>query len=598
MLKSHSCGELRNRHAGQDVILAGWVNRRRDMGGIIFIDLRDYEGRTQVTVDASQSQDAFQIAEQVRSEYVLQVSGKVSARPAGQENPNLDTGSVEVVAESITILNPSKNLPIRVDEDSPVDDALKLKYRYLYLRRERMQRNILIRHKAVKFIRDFLNDRGFLEIETPILFKSTPEGARDYLVPSRIHPGKFYALPQSPQQLKQLLMVAGFERYFQIARCFRDEDLRADRQPEFTQLDIEISFVERDDVLDLTEELMIGMVEDASIIPMANVPFPRLSHHEAMERYGTDKPDLRFGMELIDLTEVAGQSAFRVFAENVANGRPVKAICVPGCGGYSRKQMTELEEIATEAGAKGLAWMAIDEQTEEMRGFITKFFSVEQLVEITEKTQAKPGDLLLFSSDEKRVVYSVLGSLRDFMARRLGFKEKPELAFAWIIDFPLFEEELEDGHYAPSHHMFTAPKNESIPLLDNDPEAVLSQQYDLICNGYEVGGGSIRIHDRELQQKIMALIGMSMEEARDQFGHLLDAFEYGTPPHGGIAPGIDRLVMLMAGEPNLQQVIAFPKSQSAADLMADAPSRVSSKQLDDLHLTLKQAKESQDGLYL
>ncbi len=598
MLKSHSCGELRNRHAGQDVILAGWVNRRRDMGGIIFIDLRDYDGRTQVTVDASQSQDAFQIAEQVRSEYVLQVSGKVSVRPAGQENPNLDTGSVEVVAESITVLNPSKNLPIRVDEDSPVDDALKLKYRYLYLRRERMQRNILIRHKAVKFIRDFLNDRGFLEIETPILFKSTPEGARDYLVPSRIHPGKFYALPQSPQQLKQLLMVAGFERYFQIARCFRDEDLRADRQPEFTQLDIEISFVERDDVLDLTEELMIGMVNDASIIPMANTPFPRLSHREAMERYGTDKPDMRYGMELIDLTEVAGQSAFRVFAENVAAGRPVKAICVPGCGGYSRKQMTELEEIATEAGAKGLAWMAIDEETEEMRGFITKFFSVEQLVEITEKTRAKPGDLLLFSSDEKRVVYSVLGSLRDFMARRLGFKEKPELAFAWIIDFPLFEEELEDGHYAPSHHMFTAPKYESIPLLDTDPDAVLSQQYDLVCNGYEVGGGSIRIHDRELQQKIMALIGMSMEEARDQFGHLLDAFEYGTPPHGGIAPGIDRLVMLMAGEPNLQQVIAFPKSQSAADLMADAPSRVSSKQLDDLHLTLKKEKESQDGLYL
>jgi aspartyl-tRNA synthetase len=317
-----------------------------------------------------------------------------------------------------------------------------------------------------------------------------------------------------------------------------------------------------------------------------------------MERYGTDKPDMRYGMELIDLTEVAGQSAFRVFAENVAAGRPVKAICVPGCGGYSRKQMTELEEIATEAGAKGLAWMAIDEETEEMRGFITKFFSVEQLVEITEKTQAKPGDLLLFSSDEKRVVYSVLGSLRDFMARRLGFKEKPELAFAWIIDFPLFEEELEDGHYAPSHHMFTAPKYESIPLLDTDPDAVLSQQYDLVCNGYEVGGGSIRIHDRELQQKIMALIGMSMEEARDQFGHLLDAFEYGTPPHGGIAPGIDRLVMLMAGEPNLQQVIAFPKSQSAADLMADAPSRVSSKQLDDLHLTLKKEKESQDGLYL
>lgn len=598
MLKSHSCGELRKSHIGQEVTLAGWVNRRRDMGGIIFIDLRDQEGRTQVTVNTGDSEDAFNIAEQVRSEYVLQIFGKVEARPPGQENPNLATGDVEVQVNKITILNAAKVPPIRVDDDSFVDEALRLKYRYIYLRRQRMQRNMTIRHKAVKYIRDFLDDRGFIEIETPILFKSTPEGARDYLVPSRIHPGKFYALPQSPQQLKQLLMVAGFERYFQIARCFRDEDLRSDRQPEFTQLDIELSFVERQDVLELVEELMVGMVKEASIVPIASESFPRLTYAEAMERFGTDRPDLRYGLELVDLSDVAGRSSFKVFTDNVAAGRPVKAICAPGCGGYSRKQMSELEEIATGAGAKGMAWMAIDKDSGELRGFITKFFSVEQLTEITEKMQAKPGDLLLFASDERRVVYEVLGALRETMGHRLGYKDKPELAFTWVIDFPLFEQDLEDGHYTPSHHMFTAPKREFIPLLDSDPASVLSEQYDLICNGHEVGGGSIRIHERELQQKIMKLIGLSMEEAREQFGHLLDAFEYGTPPHGGIAPGVDRLVMLMAGEPNLQQVIAFPKSSSAADLMADAPAPVSQKQLDDLHIAIKQGKGSSDSLYL
>jgi len=590
MLKSHSCGELRISHAGQEVTLAGWVNRRRDMGGIIFIDLRDHEGCTQVTIDVSRDAEAFKIAEQVRSEYVLQVSGSVSARPAGQENMDLATGEIEVQVEKITILNPAKTPPIPVDDKSIVDEALRLKYRYIYLRRSNMQRNMTIRHKAIKYIRDFLDERDFLEIETPILFKSTPEGARDYLVPSRVHPGKFYALPQSPQQLKQLLMVAGFERYFQIARCFRDEDSRSDRQPEFTQLDIEISFVERDDVLELVEELMVGMVNKASIVPLARETFPKLGHKEAMDRFGTDRPDLRYGMELVDLSEVAGSSSFKVFTDNVAAGRPVKAICAPGCGSYSRKQISDLEEIARSAGAKGLASMAIDSESGELRGFITKFFSVDQLIEITEKMQASPGDLLLFASDTRRVVNNVLGTLRKTLGQRLGYKDKPELAFAWVIDFPLFEEDLEDGHYAPSHHMFTAPKRDQISLLDSDPASVISEQYDLICNGYEVGGGSIRIHERELQQKIMELIGLSMEEAREQFGHLLDAFEYGTPPHGGIAPGIDRLVMLMAGEPNLQQVIAFPKSQSATDLMADSPSAVSQAQLDELHISLKKTK--------
>ncbi|UCG22824.1 MAG: aspartate--tRNA ligase, partial [Chloroflexota bacterium] len=518
----------------------------------------------------------------------LQVIGTVSRRPAGQENPEMVTGKIEVLTDELVILNVSKTPPIPVSGDESVDEALRLKYRYLDLRRPRMQRNLVIRHKAVKYIRDFLDARDFIEVETPILFKSTPEGARDYLVPSRVHPGRFYALPQSPQQLKQLLMVAGYERYFQIARCFRDEDQRADRQPEFTQLDLEMSFAERDDVLDLLEELMIGMVEAASDVPLAYREFPRLSYAESMARFGTDRPDLRVELELVDVSDIAGKSAFRVFSENVAAGRPVKALRAPGCGSYSRRQIEELEEIARETGAKGLAWMAIDADSEQIKGFITKFFTVEQLTELMDLLEAEPGDLLLFASDELRVVHAVLGAMRDEIGERLGFKGRNELAFAWIVDFPLFEADLEEGHYAPSHHMFTAPKREHIPLLDSDPAAVLSEQYDLVCNGYEVGGGSIRIHERELQQKIMALIGFTMEEAREQFGHMLDAFEYGTPPHGGIAPGIDRLVMLMAGEPNIREVTAFPKSQNAADLMADAPSAVDERQLDDLHIALKE----------
>ena len=588
MLKTHSCGELRAENVGQKVTLAGWVNRRRDMGGIIFVDLRDRDGKSQVVIDASRSQESFDLAEQVRSEYVLQVSGIVSRRPAGQENPHMVTGEIEVLTDKLEILNVSRTPPIPVGGDESVDEALRLRYRYLDLRRPRMQRNMVIRHKAVKFIRDFLDARKFIEVETPILFKSTPEGARDYLVPSRIHSGKFYALPQSPQQLKQLLMVAGYERYFQIARCFRDEDQRSDRQPEFTQLDLEISFAERDDILDLMEELMIGMVESTSEVPLAYTEFPRLSHAESMARFGTDRPDLRIALELVDVSDIASKSAFRVFSENVAAGRPVKALKAPGCGHYSRKQIDELEEIAREAGARGLAWMAIDAESEQAKGFITKFFTVEQLTQLMEVLEAEPGDLLLFASDDVRVVHDVLGALRDQIGERLGYKEREELAFAWIVDFPLFEADLEEGHYAPSHHMFTAPKREHIPLLESDPAAVLSEQYDLVCNGYEVGGGSIRIHERELQQKIMGLIGFSMEEARSQFGHMLDAFEYGTPPHGGIAPGIDRLVMLMAGEPNIREVIAFPKSQNAADLMADAPSTVAERQLDDLHIKLKE----------
>ncbi len=587
MLKTHSCGELRSQHIGQTVTLAGWVNRRRDMGGVIFIDLRDRVGKAQVVVDAGRSAEAFAAAEGVRGEYVVQVTGQVGRRPPGQENTTLPTGEIEVLADQVVVLNTAKPTPFPVDRDDAVDETVRLRYRYLDLRRERMQRNLILRYNAVKFIRDFLGARGFLEIETPILFKSTPEGARDYLVPSRVHPGKFYALPQSPQQLKQLLMVAGYERYFQIARCFRDEDLRADRQPEFTQLDMEMSFVERDDVLNLIEELMIGMVRAVSLVPLAHEQFPRLSYAEATERFGTDRPDLRYGLELVDVGDIAGKSAFRVFAENVAEGKRVKAICAPGCGTYSRKQLDELEAMARAQGAKALAWLAIQPDTGEIRGPIAKFFTVDQLIALTERLDAKPGDLILIASDSKAIVHNVLSALRTELARRLGLTDEKKLAFAWVIDFPLFEEEMEEGHFAPSHHMFTAPKPEHIPLLDSDPAAVLSQQYDLVCNGFEVAGGSIRIHDQTLQAKIMSLIGFSMAQAREQFGHLLEAFEFGAPPHGGIAPGIDRLVALMAGEPNIREVMAFPKTAQATDLMADAPSFVLPRQLDELQLAIK-----------
>lgn len=592
MLKTHSCGELRPKHIGQRVSLAGWVNRRRDMGGVIFIDLRDRDGKTQVVVNSGRTESGFNVAEQVRGEYVLQVVGEVAKRPEGQENLNLATGEIELLADDVIILNPSKTPPFLLDRDQFVDESLRLKYRYLDLRRERLQRNLVLRHKAVKYIRDFLDERGFLEVETPILFKSTPEGARDYLVPSRIHPGKFFALPQSPQQLKQLLMIAGYERYFQIARCFRDEDLRADRQPEFTQLDLEMSFVEREDVLALIEEMTVGMVDATSLVPLAYDSFPRLSYQESMDRFGTDRPDLRYGMELVSLADIVADSAFRVFAENVAAGKPVKAICAPGCGDYSRKQLSELEDLAREAGAKGLAWLAIHPESEQIRGPIVKFFSVAQLIDITERVGARPGDLILISSDHKSIVNEVLSTLRTEMAYRLGYTSKRELAFAWIVDFPLFEEELEDGHFAPSHHMFTSPKREHIHLLDSDPASVLSEQYDLVCNGFEVAGGSLRIHERPLQRKIMELIGLSIEEAREQFGHLLEAFEYGAPPHGGIAPGIDRLVALMAGEPNIREVMAFPKTQQAADLMTDSPSAVSLEQLKELHIALAYEQDS------
>ncbi len=589
MLKTHNCGELRATHAGQEVTLAGWVNRRRDHGGVIFIDLRDRWGIVQVVVNPETDAAAHAAAEHVRSEYVLQVKGSVRVRPEGQANPNLPTGEIEVVAHELAVLNPAKTPPFYIYDDKPVDESLRLKYRYLDLRRQRLQHNIVLRHRVVKHIRDFLDARGFVEIETPILFKTTPEGARDYLVPSRVHPGKFYALPQSPQQLKQLLMVAGFERYFQIARCFRDEDQRGNRQPEFTQLDLEMSFVQREDVMALTEELMISIVEQFSDKKLFAKPFPRFSHQEVMERYGIDKPDIRFGLELKNISDIAAGCGFGVFSQAVAAGGVVKGLCAPGCGEYSRREIDELAALAQEEGAKGLAWLAIGHEG-EIRSSFAKFLTEDQVADIVERFEAEPGDLMLFVADKPKIANAALARLRLEFGRRLGMMDPNVLAFCWVIDFPLFEWNEEEKRWDPSHHLFTAPMPEDVPLLDSDPGKARGQQYDLVVNGEETGGGSIRIHQREIQEKVFRLIGLDVEVARERFGHMLEAFEYGTPPHGGIAPGIDRLIMLLTGEPNIREVIAFPKNQQAMDLMAAAPSPVEPKQLEELHIRVVQPK--------
>ena len=586
MYKTNTCGELRTSHQGMEVTLAGWVNRRRVLGGINFVDLRDRFGMVQVVTDPARYPEIHQALEEVRPEWVIQVEGTVRLRPEGLANPNMPTGEVEVLAKKVTILNQAKTTPITISKEEGENEEIRLRYRYLDLRRERMRGNLILRHKVIKFIRDYLDSKGFLEIETPILFKTTPEGARDYLVPSRVYPGEFYALPQSPQQLKQLLMVAGMERYFQIARCFRDEDQRGDRQPEFTQLDLEMSFVEREDIMQLIEEMFTSLV--AQVVPDKRLyasPWPRIKYHEAMQRFGKDNPDIRFGMELQDVTELAGRSGFQVFESTVAGGGHVRGINASGLGDYSRKQLDELTELAKKYGAKGLAYVAIPTSGEQRSSF-AKFVVPEVMESMLKSMGAKTGDLLLFVADKPATVFEVLGRLRVLLAERMGITDDNVLGFCWIIDFPFVVWNEEEKRWDPSHHLFTSPVVEDIPLLDTDPGRARGQQYDLVVNNYEVGGGSIRIHQRALQEKVFKLIGLDPEVAGERFGHMLEAFEYGTPPHGGIAPGIDRLCMVLAGEPNIREVIAFPKSQTARDLMAGAPSPAEPGQLKELHLKI------------
>jgi aspartyl-tRNA synthetase len=581
---------LRVDHVGEEVTLAGWVNRRRDHGGLIFIDLRDRYGITQVVFNPSNAPEAHAVAADVGNEWVLQVHGVVAHRPPGQENPNMPTGDIDVVAREAVVLNPSRTPPFMISKDNHVDEALRLRYRYLDLRRRRMQRNLWLRHHIIQFIRRFLDERGFIEVETPILIKSTPEGARDFLVPSRVHPGKFYALPQSPQQLKQLLMVSGFDRYYQIARCFRDEDLRADRQLEFTQLDLEMSFVDEEDILNLIEELFIELTEAVTNKRIQQKPFPRLTYHESIARYGNDKPDLRFGLELVDLTELVANSPFKVFSSTVRGGGQVKAVRYPGGASLSRSQVGELERIVKDRGAAGLVAVTRTSQG-EIASPIAKFLSDEELTGIVTAAGAEPGDLVGIVAGDPGTVAESLARLRLEIGQRLGLMDDDILAFAWIIEPPLFEWNADEGRWDSVHHPFTSPKEADIPLLDTDPGAVRARAYDVVANGWEIGGGSIRIHQREIQEKVFELLAMTMEEARAQFGHMLDAFEYGAPPHGGIAPGIDRLVMLLAGEHNIREVIAFPKTQSAMDLMTQSPSEVSEEQLKELHLALALAGE-------
>jgi len=596
LLKTHSCGELTKKNIGTEVTLAGWVDRRRDHGGLIFIDLRDRGGIIQVVFNPETSKAAHKKASGMRSEYVIQVSGKVASRQKGTENLKLATGEIEVIADSTEILNPSKVPPFYINEDIEVDENLRLKYRYLDLRRARMKKNLQLRHRVVKFTRDFLDGKGFIEIETPILTKSTPEGARDYLVPSRVHPGKFYALPQSPQQMKQLLMVAGLEKYFQIAKCFRDEDTRADRQPEFTQLDLEMSFVDEEDIICLIEELFIALMKNIRPDIKINQPFPHLSYAEAMRDYGTDKPDIRFGMKFQDLTDIFTKTEFSIFRKVIDQGGRVKGICAPSCASYSRSQLDELNKFVVSLGGGGVVTIALGSESgsidklklDDAKSVVTKFLSLEQVKQMAQLFGARAGDLLLIIAGKPKQVDNILSELRLEMGRRLKLADPELFSFAFVRHFPLLRWDEEAGRWEAEHHPFTSPWEEDTALLESAPEKVRGKHYDIVCNGYEIGGGSIRIHKSELQRKIFRLAGYSDKEIDERFGHMLEAFQYGAPPHGGIAIGLDRIVMLLAGEKTIREVIAFPKNQAAVDLTFDAPSLVSQQQLKELHLRLRE----------
>ncbi|CEE02138.1 Aspartyl-tRNA synthetase [Caldibacillus thermoamylovorans] len=582
--RTYYCGEISEKNEGETVVLKGWVQKRRDLGGLIFIDLRDRTGIVQVVFNPDVSKEALAIADGVRSEYVLDVQGKVVLREKGTENPKLKTGKIEIHCEKVSVLNESKTPPFMIDNNAEITEEMRLKYRYLDLRRPVMYETLKLRHKTVRAIRDFLDSEAFIEVETPILTKSTPEGARDYLVPSRVHPGEFYALPQSPQLFKQLLMVGGFDRYYQVARCFRDEDLRADRQPEFTQIDIETSFLSQEDIIDIVERMMKKVMKDVKGIDIT-IPFPRLTYQEAMDRFGSDKPDTRFGLELVDLSEAVKDSGFKVFADTVASGGQVKGINVKKAADkYSRKDIDGLTEFVKRYGAKGLAWVKVTDQG--FNGPIAKFFDEATRSQLTSILEAETGDLLLFVADKQSVVADSLGALRLKLGKDLQLIDEKKFNFLWVTDWPLLEYDDEDGRYYAAHHPFTMPFREDIELLDTDPGKVRAQAYDIVLNGYELGGGSLRIFERDIQEKMFRALGFSEEQARSQFGFLMDAFEYGTPPHGGIALGLDRFVMILAERTNLRDTIAFPKTASASDPLTNAPSGVSQAQLDELQLSV------------
>lgn len=589
--RTHSCGELSLNDIGQDVVLMGWVQKRRDHGGVIFLDLRDRSGVVQVVLSPDIGDLSFQRANSVRAEYVLAVRGQVRRRPPGTENPQMATGDIEVATTELEILNAARALPFYPGDAAGVDEALRLRYRYLDLRRQECWQVFSMRHKAATIIRDFLTKRGFLEVETPMLTRSTPEGARDYLVPSRIHPGEFFALPQSPQLFKQILMIAGFERYFQFARCFRDEDLRADRQPEFTQVDLEMSFVDEQDVQKLTEEMISYLFKELLNIEL-EIPFPQLTYREALERYGTDRPDLRFGLELVDVSSLLAESSCRVFAGAIKSGGIVKGIRVPECAGFSRKVLDELTSMVVEWGAHGLAWFILGEQG--VRSPLLKLMKPEEIDALIAKMEGQTGDLLLFVADQRQIAEEVLGKLRLELAKRLDLIDNKKYSFLWITDFPLLEYNEDEQRLEAVHHPFTSPLDEDMPLLDVHPESVRARAYDIVLNGVELGGGSIRIHKRDLQERIFGVIGLEPQDAQEKFGFFLEALDYGAPPHGGIAFGFDRLLMLMLDLETIRDVIPFPKTQKATCLLTSAPAPVIPKQLQELHIKCLQEQKRQE----
>lgn len=588
MYRTHTCNELSTSNEGEKVKLAGWVHRRRDHGGLIFIDLRDGYGLTQIVFDPEQK-DTFSIGDRCRSEYVLEIEGTVRKRPEGQTNKNLATGEVEILVEKAAILNEAKTPPFEVDQDKEVSEEIRLKYRYIDLRRERLHKNIVNRHKIYSYIRRYMDDLKFLDIETPMMIKGTPEGSREYIVPSRIFPGHFYVLPQSPQQLKQLLMISSFDRYYQMARCFRDEDQRGDRQPEFTQLDLEMSFVHEDDVMKVIEDLMIGLSKE--LYPERKLqyePFERISWHDAMNNYGSDKPDLRFEMKFADISEVASTCEFKVFSDTIQQGGFVKALKVEGGAEFTRKEIDELEETAKTYGAKGLAYIKFSKDGPD--GGITKFFKEDELSKIKKHTDAKEGDIVFFAADKFQVACESLGQVRLACGHKLGLIDENALCYLWVTNFPMFHWNQEENQLSAEHHPFTHPLEEDLDKLDSNPEEVRAYAYDLVLNGVELGGGSIRIHEPHLQAKIFKLLNISDEDADKRFGHLLRAFEYGAPPHGGIALGMDRVVMILEKEPNIREVMAFPKDQRARDLMLDAPSEMPIEQVAEMHIDIRKPK--------